>query len=89
MNTVLNSTFIRHSLFILLLIELIAAVFSPLDLSVHFLNRCMTRNVVCPGCCVASTNDHCLFAGVNIFIFSCYILNQIEDSVPTFSKKII
>ena len=89
MNTVLSSTFIRHSLFILLLIELIAAVFSQLDLSVHFLNRCMTRNYVCPGCCAASTNDHCLFSGVNNFIFSCYILHQIEDGVPTFSKKII
>ena len=64
MNTVLRSTFIRQSLFILLLTELIAAVFSQLDLSVHFLNRCMTRNYVCPGCCATSTKMITAFSQV-------------------------
>ena len=64
------------------LIKCSCCILALLEMSVHFFNRCMSRMLCCQ-------HNHCLLSGIDIFIFLCCILNQIEDGVPTFSKEII
>lgn len=56
---------------------------------IYLVNRCMAGN---RGCMPQILHCHCShhpFSDVNISTFSCYILNQIENSVPIISKKIM